>query len=156
HHTGFVRRVVPAAFIRIDPEQANVEPGGLLSLTARFEGRLLPGHYEARLEALSNDPLQPVASVPVSVDQSGAPHMEVLGESLALRSFRSFGAAGASTQHDFLLSWPPGGDGALEIQADGDFSESSETATVLLDGDVLGTLGASGVDCSPAGNVFPV
>ncbi len=145
----FIELTAPI-WLTVAPESGSVAPGESATATVSFDATgLLGGDYGSTIVITSNDPLQPTVSVPVSLHVTGVPHISVRNPGLTVSSTRRFVTSRASTSHSFAVepsSTPRAA--SLDVVVDGDFGDQIETATVLLEGQTVGALGATGFDCT--------
>jgi subtilisin family serine protease len=147
------------AWLQHDPSSGVVAPGSSVDVTVTLDATDLDGGlYEARLLVHSDDPDEPLITVPVTLDVTGIPDIELLGEQVLEQSNVDYGVYNAETVHSLPASIPPapGFGGTIEVIADGDFGASSEWASVTAEGLDLGQVGRNGTDCSPAVERFPL
>ena len=92
----------------------------------------------------------------VRLHVTGAADIALVGEAVAVESTQQYTTSGALTRHHLVVPGPAAGDGLLELEANGDYGDFVETATVTLEGLRLGEVGRTGVDCSPARGQFTI
>lgn len=139
------------AFASLDVSSGLVPPSASADVVVLLDSTsLAPGAYEAELHVTSNDLTTPLLMVPVRLTVVGTPDLFLPGIPVMLESQREFFDIGETTTHSFLITVPPAGEGLVELMADGDFGAPFETATASVDGQVLGSTGGSGQDCSVA------
>ncbi|TMQ66477.1 MAG: choice-of-anchor D domain-containing protein [Candidatus Eisenbacteria bacterium] len=68
----------------------------------------------------------------------------------------AFPTSRSRTTHSLAIAVPPRGDGAFELDADGDYGFPPETATLTAEGYTLGQVGNTGTDCTTAHGEFAV
>ena len=137
------------------PIEGRIPAGGSQQVTLQFEtAGLLGGDYSADLVVHTNDPDEQVVRVPASMHVNTAPDIAVFGVRRSLQSAKSYLEGGQTTNHDFEATIPPAGDGQIELVADGDFGDFTETATLEVEGMRLGEVGRTGIDCYPATGQF--
>jgi len=73
-----------------------------------------------------------------------------------LESVQDYTTNGAKTTHAWVLPALPGGAGAVEVLADGDYGDPSKTATLTAEGLLVGTVGPAATDCTPSSGSFPL
>jgi len=145
-----------ASFLTVGPRSGVVPPSESAALLASFRNvALADGTYGAQIRIETNDPLHPRLVVPATLTALGGSSIAITREE-TLESVRDFDSPGALTRHAFSLEASPFGEAAVEVLAEGDLDASDETATVTADGVLLGTIGATGVVCSPAAGAFPL
>ncbi len=143
------------AFLTVSPVAGTVAPAGTQELHARFDtGDLLGGDYAAELRIQTNDPTHPVLVVPADLTVIGVPDIAILGEEVLLESQQNYSTTLARTFHHLPVALPPAGGGTAELVADGDYGDSFEMATLTMEGQSLGSAGATGVDCTAASQSF--
>jgi hypothetical protein len=155
--------MIPYGFARVPqwltaaPDSGRVGAGGALEVTLRLDAAgLAAGDYEAAVVVESNDPDEAEVRVPVQLHVTGAADIALLGEAVAVESTQLYQTSGALTRHHLVVPGPAAGDGLLELEADGDYGDFTETATVTLEGLRLGEVGRTGVDCSLARGQFAI
>ena len=143
-------------FVAVTPVAGVVPPGGAATIAVGLDASGLGGgDYSAAIAITTNDPLRPEIVVPVALTVIGAPDIEIAGEEVRLESLADYHGSGARTLHDFPVTVPPGGNGAtLLLDADGDYGFAPETATLEVEGTVLGSVGPVGADCQIAQGSF--
>jgi subtilisin family serine protease len=155
--TGLARLVTSVPFLTVDPSAGTVPASGTLTLNAHFNATgLNGGSYDAVIEVSSNDPDEPTVGVPAHLSVTGAPDIAISGEEVTLESVQTYVGSGASTAHLFPITIPPSGGGTLELIAEGDYGDLTESATARAEGTFVGLVGAVGSDCVPASGSFPV
>ncbi len=150
---AYVLTLTPAepAFASLDVSSGLVPPSSSANVSVLLDSTALaPGPYEAELHVTSNDPATPLLIVPVRLTVVGTPDLFLPGAALMLESQREFFDTNETTTHSLSLTVPPAGEGLVELTADGDFGASFETATASVDGQLLGSAGGAGQDCSVA------
>jgi hypothetical protein len=137
------------------PIEGHIPPGGSQEVAVQFEtAGLLGGDYSADLVLHTNDPANQTVRVPVGMHVDTAPDIAVTGVRQTFESVKSYPEGGQTTIHDFAVTVPPVGDGQIELVADGDYGDFTETATLEVEGMRLGEVGRTGVDCAPATGEF--
>ncbi|MCU0230226.1 MAG: choice-of-anchor D domain-containing protein [Acidobacteria bacterium] len=155
--TQFTRLVGAPAWLRVVPDAGSVPSGGASVLDVTFDSSpLLGGDYAATIEIRSNDPDTPLVEVPADLTVIGVPDIELRGGEQQLESAIDYIVDGALTRHALTIAVPPAGDGSIELIADGDYGDSSEVAAATAEGLPLGSVGATGVDCTSAAGLFQI
>jgi len=155
--TGFAKLVTRIPFLGLDPAAGSVPPAGAVNVNVTLDASGLPaGLHEAEIAISSNDPVTPLAAVPVTLDVIGAPRLRVGGQPVTFESTQSYDSSGAMTNHAFAVTDPPAGDGSVQLIADGDFGAPTEQASLSAEGKVVGIVGSVGTDCRPAASTFPI
>ncbi|MBI3449035.1 MAG: S8 family serine peptidase, partial [Acidobacteria bacterium] len=145
------------AWLSAAPRTGVVPVGGSADVVVTFDAaRLYGGDYDAEVVVASNDPDEPEVAVPAHLHVTGAPDIAVSGQEVSVESVRTYSGSGALTQHALVVTAPPAGGGTLELVAEGDYGDASESATATAEGLTLGTVGAVGSDCVPARGTFPI
>jgi len=85
-----------------------------------------------------------------------APSIAVSTSPVELESVQPYHTAGAVTEHHLVLPGQPSGDVVLEVVAYGTYGSANRTATVIAEGQTLGTVGGVGSDCRDATGHFPI
>lgn len=143
------------AWLAAEPTQGTVPAGGTAEITIEFDANdLLGGGYDALIQVLSNDPDEAETPVPAHMDVTGVPHLAVHGELQVVESIQTYSQSGALTAHDLILPYPASADGDLSLHVDGDFGDLGETASLYVEGDLLGSVGETFVDCTPDSSDF--
>jgi hypothetical protein len=143
------------SWLQAAPAAATVPAGESVEIAITFDAAgLNGGDYDAQIVVTSNDPDEPVVSVPAHLHVTGAPDIMLSGEEVTLESTADYQSSGDSTTHVLPVTVPPGGDGSIELIADGDYGDSGETASVTAEGTLLGSAGPTGVDCTVAHGTF--
>jgi hypothetical protein len=114
------------------------------------------GAWTADLVAGPTEPFAPLARLPLALAVTPRPRIAVVGKPIALGTLRTFSGLGARTTHSLTSAVAPGSDGVVELTAEGDFDSSRESATVVLEGVVLGSVGNLGTTCTAGTASFPV
>jgi hypothetical protein len=117
---------------------------------------LAGGDYDASVVVESNDPDEAEVRVPVHLHVTPAADIAVLGEEVSVESRQSYTTTGALTRHHLVTPGPAAGDGSLVLEADGDYADITETATVTVEGLRLGQVGGVGTDCIVARGTFTI
>ncbi|MGH7726255.1 MAG: choice-of-anchor D domain-containing protein [Candidatus Eiseniibacteriota bacterium] len=133
-----------------DPLDGTIPPGGSAQIAFTFdaEGRL-GGEYRANLLVSSNDPDEEMTIVPARMSVTGVPDIAVLGGRHTIESLEHYSGTGATTLHDLFLPVPPGGGGSIQLYVNGDYGEPTETATLYVEGDLIGSAGSVFFACMP-------
>ncbi len=138
-------------FLGVTPPAGTVPPGGAAAIDVRVDAAGLgSGSYDGLVAIATDDPTAPSIPVPVRLTVAGAPDLEVAGEEVRLESTANYFGTGAVTTHDFTIAVPPGGGATILLDADGDFGAAGETATLEVEGTILGAAGGVENDCQPA------
>jgi len=146
-----------ASFISFDPVNETVPPLDSRVVTVRFDATDLPlGAHTTEIELRSNDPVEPTMRIPVYLTVVGFPEIRIGAVPRVLESTRSYFSSGATTVHDFQLPAPPAGGAEIELTVDGDYGESTETATVFVEGSRRGEVQGQGSDCRADAGKFPL
>ncbi len=142
-------------FLTVVPDASTLEPGEELDVVVGFVAAS-PGLYEATVDLLSNDPLNPLVRLPLALNVTSRPILS-LNTTQTVESVRDYsGNSGASTSHTLELPAVPCCGGTIELIADGDFGSPQEFATATAEGTLLGTAGDQGMSCRPNPSVFPL
>jgi hypothetical protein len=153
----FSIEATPSSFTTVNPVSGTVPGTASLGIQVTLDTTGLPlGPHEATVVITSNDPVTPTVSVPVSLTIVGAPNIGIATDIVEVASEQSFFASGASTNHSLPVEVSPVGGGVLQLIADGDFGNSSEIATITVEGQVLGSIGNGPGDCVPVTGEFPL
>jgi hypothetical protein len=146
-----------ARFLSVDPLSGSVAPGETTVLRARLEAAgAPPGTYVGEIGIDTNDPSTPRLTVPVILTVLGGPNLTLSTTSWEVAASGPFGTAAAVSSFALPLGQLPVAGGTLELVAAGDFGTSAETATVSVEGTVLGSVGSRGYDCEPATGTFAI
>jgi subtilisin family serine protease/sugar lactone lactonase YvrE len=146
-----------ADWVSVTPLSGTIAAGGDATHQVTFAaGALLGGSYGGLVRIASNDPARPILDVSVRLDVTGVPRLSVEGEPVQATSTRDYTTDGATTTHDLFLPAPPDGAGSISLTANGDYSDSTELATLTVEGVTLGTAGGTGTDCIAAQSVFAI
>ncbi|MBI3449432.1 MAG: choice-of-anchor D domain-containing protein [Acidobacteria bacterium] len=144
-------------YLALTPATGTVPPFGSVDVDVAVDSTgLFSGTYANDIDILSDDPVRPLLVVPSTLTVIGVPRIKLTGPLIILESNRSFFTRGALTTHRFPITVPPGGAGTAELIANGDFGDPTETATLAVEGTILGSIGGIGTDCATASAVFPV
>jgi sugar lactone lactonase YvrE len=153
--------MIPYAFnqtprwLSSSPSSGVVAPGASAQVALTFDASgLMGGVYAADVVVSSNDPEAAETLIPATLTVTGAPDLTILGEEVSADSVQSYSTDGARTSHHLPATASPEGGGTLTVLANGDFGFEGETATVIAEGNVLGTVGPVGTDCAPATRTF--
>jgi subtilisin family serine protease len=166
HHEGpgrILRNMIPFGFARppawlsANQLSGRVAAGAATEVALRLDAAgLLGGDYEMTLVVESNDPDQAMLPVPVRMRVTGIADIALKGSDVALESAQPFDVIGAITRHPLAVPGPAVGEGMLEVEALGDFGNSVEFATVMVEGLRLGEVGRAGTDCVPVRGQFTI
>ena len=153
---AFLEALLPP-WLSVDPPSGTVPVGESAALAVRFDAAGLDGgDYAATIRLSSNDPDESVVRIAAALHVTAAPDILLAGPEQTLESAVDYGTAGALTQHAFPAGAPPVLDGTLELVADGDYGDYYERATASAEGLILGSVGATGTDCSTTSEQFVV
>jgi subtilisin family serine protease len=131
--------------------------GGETTVDVRIDAAgLAGGVWQADLVAGTAEPFAPLARLPLALTVAPRPRIAIDGREIVLTSQKSFVITGARTVHALPAPIAPGTDGAVELRVDGDFDDSRERGTIILEGLTLGSVGGTGVSCSFGTGIFPV
>ncbi|MGH9798149.1 MAG: choice-of-anchor D domain-containing protein, partial [Candidatus Polarisedimenticolia bacterium] len=144
-------------WLRVPAGPVTVPPGGFRDLTVTIDAgdfgtRTLSG--SVRVD--TNIPLPLPVRLPVTLAVIGAPNLAIGDRIVSLVSSRLVFGLASTTSHALPLALAPGGGGTLEVTVQGNYERADETATVRLEGELLGSLGASGFTCGSATGGFEV
>jgi len=140
----------PQPFATVEPPAGSIPPGQSMVLDVDVDSTgLAPGLHAASIEIVGNNPATLPVTVPVELVLDGAPDLAVHGRPITVTSGADFAGDGAESAHVLSIEPPPFGAGMLRLIAVGDFGDPDETATVMAEGVVLGTVGGFGQDCVP-------
>ncbi len=143
--------------LTLDALSGTIPPSGSLVVTARFDAAgLFAGTYGTDIELSSNDPARPLVTIPAILTVLGEPEIGVTVEPVTVESKKTFEDSGASTFHTLPVGAPPSGGGAIRLIAEGDFGDPTESASLIVEGIVLGAAGSAGADCLPVSDSFPL
>lgn len=144
-------------WLSVSPTSGRVRAGRSTKITASIDADgLMAGRYAAEIEIESNDPDEPSLLVPVSLHVTGAPDIAVWGRKAFVTTTQRYSTPGASTNHLLHCSAPVGGPGLLTVEVSGDYGDSLEFATVIVEGVEMGTIGDLGWDCGVGSRSFPL
>jgi subtilisin family serine protease len=144
-------------WLRVPAGPVTVPPGGFRDLAVTIDAgdfgtRTLSG--SVRID--TNIPLPSPVRLPVTLAVIGAPNLTIGDRIVSLVSSRLVFGLGSTTSHALPLALAPGGGGTLEVTVQGNYERAEETASVLLEGELLGSLGANGFTCGAATAGFGV
>jgi len=158
-----LRNIIPFAYrpaplwLDVGPATATVPPGGFVTITVTFNATgLSGGNYSGDIRLTSNDPDESLVTVPASLHVTGVPDLAVLGRQVSVASQKDYTVPGAVTLHHLVLEPSAPTAAELEVDIDGDYGDFVETATVFVDGFMLGQLGRLGTDCTGSQATFPI
>ncbi len=155
--TGLARTVTLPQFLSLTPTTGTVPPLGSLAVDVLFDtGDLFGGVYRAEIQVASNDPVTPQVVVPAMLTVIATPDIAIAGDAILVESAQDYTTLGAATAHVLPVTVSPGGGGTLELVADGDYGDTTETATATVEGTTLGSAGGVFGDCLPASASFPL
>jgi len=144
-------------FLDFGATSGTIPPFGSVELDVRFESAgLFSGLYQNDIEITTNDPAHPLIVVPATLTVIGIPNIKLAGQAVSLESARTYFTIGALTSHRLTIPVPPEGGASIELIANGDYGDRTETATLLVEGKTLGSVGGLGIDCSTTSGVFPL
>jgi subtilisin family serine protease len=141
------------SWLTFDPAAGTIPPGGRVDVTVGFDATgLQTGDHEAALAIASDDPDHGAVAIPVVLQVTGAPDIDLHGERAAFESSRDYSTAFAWIKHDFEVTVPAAAGGLIELIAAGDFDgdEPGEYAFISAEGSISRTLEDTGVECEPA------
>jgi hypothetical protein len=154
HNAAFWSTAAPT-WLSADPETLVVPPGGQMGVVVTFNAAGLDGgDYNGRVVMSSDDPDESEVSVPAQLHVTGAPDIALEGEPIVVESVADYATDGARTTHQLPVTVPPAGGGTLELVADGDYGDPTETATATAESTEVGAVGHVGSDCLPASGTF--
>ncbi|OLE66171.1 MAG: hypothetical protein AUG03_01140 [Acidobacteria bacterium 13_1_20CM_2_68_14] len=104
----------------------------------------------------SNIPGAPAVRVPVILSVVGAPNIAVSDEPVVVESRQTYNVYGASTTHRLPTTYAPAGAATVEVEVNGNYSDTYKTTQVTAEGFLLGSLGSSGSDCGLLAKSFPL
>ncbi len=149
--------LVGPAWLSVSPVSGTTPAGGSGDVSVTFDATgLCGGDYDANIVIASNDPDEAEVIVPAHLHVVGVPDIRVAGAEVVVESTQDYFTYGALTTHALAIVSSPVSAGTFEVIADGDFAYSEDTATATAESWRIGTVGGTGLDCSPAGGVFPV
>jgi sugar lactone lactonase YvrE len=137
-----------ARFARLANASVEIPAGGSATALLEFDSTGLPGGPRAAvLVAGARAPFLPLARVPLTLDVVPRPRILLSGETETAESTATFLGSGARTTHVLRTAVPPGTAGRLEVTVEGDFGNTREFADVIVEGTLVGSVGAAGGDC---------
>ncbi len=152
--TRFSRLLTPGN-LAVSPVAGVVEPGGSATLLVTFSAAsLLGGIFEEDIHIDSNDPLTPRVTVPTILQVVGVPGILVSAGETLLESVLNYAGDGSTTSHAFAIGTPAVGEATVELEADGDYGSSFETASLSAEGSFVGSVGGFGADCVAGSDAF--
>jgi hypothetical protein len=144
-----------AGWLSADPQEGVVPPGQSALVTVTFDATDLEGGlYRARVHIDSNDPLASEVNVPARLTVTGVPDIALRGAARTVLSSATFATPGSSTHHVLALPSSPGGQGRINLVAQGDFNDFGETATLIVEGQLIGHVGEHGYECGADSGSF--
>lgn len=155
---GFrIDSIVVPEWLSVSPPAGTIPPGGSLDFAVTFDpSDALAGVLSGAVRIETNIPDAPTLRVPALLAVTGAPNIRIGGAPLTVESSIDYSVEGARTDHALALPVPPAGGGDITLIADGDFGDSTETATAIAEGIGLGTVGSIGIDCAVDSATFAV
>ncbi len=139
------------------PFSGTIPPGGSVDLEVVLGYRQVEvGVHTGTLDILTNDPLSPRTSVPISLTVLDAPDLKVYGSIVAIQTSVDFDTSNATTEHPMTIPEPPVSDGTMRIDYEGDFGSSNEFGFVTIDGFFLHLFGQNALDCVPQSDTFEI
>jgi subtilisin family serine protease/DNA-binding beta-propeller fold protein YncE len=146
-----------AAWLEVSPASAVVRPGEALDLAVRVSAAgLAPATYHGVVRMAVNVPGTSSLAVPVALRVEGAPHLAIEAPEVLLESRFDFSNVGETTHHVLEAPVRPSGGGVLEMVAEGDFGNPPEKATLVVEGQVMGTASGTAGECRTVTREFPV
>jgi subtilisin family serine protease len=144
-------------WLSAEPNTGVLAPGASLDVSLLFDpGDLWSGEYHGTVMFSSNDPDEPIVRVDASLHVTGVPDLSVGGEPVTLESTASYYQSGDQTTHALAVTVTPASGGSILLRADGNYGYQGETATLVAEGRMLGTVGPTGIDCSAAEGTFVI
>ncbi|HET6278567.1 MAG TPA: choice-of-anchor D domain-containing protein, partial [Candidatus Polarisedimenticolia bacterium] len=147
-----------AGWLRVDPPQGTIAPGASADFIVTINAsNLLAGALQGEIAIASNVPGRPLSVIPVTLTVIGVPSILIEGIDERLQSSLAYRTSGARTVHPLpVRALPDGGGATITVEADGDFGNSVEKATVVAEGLLLGEVGGIGTDCTTARGTFTI
>jgi subtilisin family serine protease len=144
-----------APAVTVELATGTIAPGETVNVPVEVDSRgAAAGSYTATLEITSDDPLQPLLVVPLSLTVLGAAHLELSGESIVVESLQGHSRQQTRTSHSLPILFTPAAGATLDLLAEGDFGGGSEIAIISVEQQELGRVGGIGDDCIPAVRSF--
>ena len=144
-----------ARFARLDTSQLEIPAGGSADAPLVLDSTgLAAGRRTATLLAGPPSPFLPLARVPVALEVVPRARISLTGQTQTAESTAAYLTSAARTTHTLRFNVPPGAPGRLEVTVEGDFGSTKETADVIVEGTLVGSLGAAGTDCVATTKVF--
>jgi subtilisin family serine protease/DNA-binding beta-propeller fold protein YncE len=147
-----------AGWLRVDPPQGTIAPGAMADFIVTIDtSNLLAGALQGEIAIASNVPGRPLSLIPVTVTVIGVPSILIEGIEERLQSSLAYRTSAALTVHPLPVRALPDGRGAtITVEANGDFGNPVEKATVVAEGLLLGEAGGIGTDCTTARGTFTI
>ncbi|HYV84597.1 MAG TPA: choice-of-anchor D domain-containing protein [Patescibacteria group bacterium] len=154
----FARLSTVPGFVKLDDASGVVPPQGSIDATVHLNTLgLTGGVYTAELVITTDDAVAREVDVPVRLAVVDAPAIHLDGPTVSVTSVQSFESNGATTTHSLVLPAPFAGDATLSLIADGDYGLlQGKFATLVVEGETIGTVGPIEEDCTPAAGSFHV
>jgi subtilisin family serine protease/sugar lactone lactonase YvrE len=145
----------PPEWLSVAPARATVAPGASARVTVTMDASgLEPGRHDGVVQVAGNAPGAGTMAIAVGLDVEDAPHLAIEVPEILLESRRGFDGDGAATTHRLEAPIAPVGGGTLELTAEGDFGSPLETATLVVEGQVIGATGGIEDECGTAAGRF--
>ena len=155
--SGTAPASVGSGWLQATPAQAIVPPGSALDVVVRLDASgLKAAIYQGEVRIGTNEPGRPGLVVPVSLTVEDAPHLSIELPEIILESRLDFTREGETTAHRLEAPLPPAGGGILEFVAEGDFGNPPEKATLVVEGQEIGTIGGAEAACGTVMRQFPM
>jgi Abnormal spindle-like microcephaly-assoc'd, ASPM-SPD-2-Hydin/Viral BACON domain len=145
------------SWLSLEPNTGTVTPGQTLDVAVRIDARrLLGGDHRAEIVLACDDPLATTTRIPVHAQVSGVPLLAVIGPTTVVSSTRNYAGFGASTIHSLPVDQRMLGGARIALVAEGEYLDPSRFATLIVEGQVLGSVSGTSGGCSAVGRDFTV
>ena len=137
---SYTRTDISPRWIELSEDAGIVAAGSTIEIEVTINtAGLFSGDYSGNIIVVSNDPVTPEYKVPVSLNVTGVPDIDVSLARFDSTSTITYNTYDATTLHTFKTPFAAVGAGKLYVTLQGDFDNSSEYADIYMDGEMIGT-----------------
>ncbi len=153
---SYTRTDVEPNWMFLSDESGVVPIDSTTNINLNFDAsNMYGGDYYGNLIMRTNDPFEAVVNIPMHLNITGVPDIEIELAVYDETSTMSWTDSYATTNHEFLTQYPAIDDGTITVGVVGDFNAMHEYADIFIDDELLGTINPVTVQFSSQEYLLP-
>jgi hypothetical protein len=136
-------------WLSVNPSSGEVSSGSSQDIDISFDATgMYGGDYYENLIIESNDPLTPEVDIPVHLNVTGVPEIDISLYEFDETSMKYWNTSDATTVHNFDVSFESVDDGILTVTIYGEYYNEWQYADVFIESDLIGRINPTGTQAT--------